>query len=435
MMDWREKLAEAKKLQEQAKAILENPESTAEEKGTVEELMEGAKALKKEGVQLKEIEMDAVELEEKVEEKRSGMSLATDREVKGEEFKSVTDVINGIRAWARLGVKDPRLVWYNDKDGTVVPFSKETKDLVESVGASGGFLVPTEFIARLYAALAERNFVRQRATIIPMRRRQVAIPVLDQTGTTANVPHWFGGMTFYWAEEATEKTEADPSFRKIDLVAHKLIGYTRASDELVEDTAISLEAFLMGELGFVGGANWHEEYCFIQGTGVGQPLGVIPAGATITVARAADGAIGYADLCNMVENFLPTGNGVWVITQSALSDLLQLNGPTGNPSYIWGNAVSGQPPTLLGYPVIWTEKCPRIGTAGDVILADWRYYLIGDRKAATVESTQFDRWRYDETSWRMVHRVDGQPWLSAPLTLQDGTSQISPFVILGNKST
>jgi len=243
-------------------------------------------------------------------------------------------------------------------------------------------------------------------------------------------------MAFYWGEEATEKTETDPSFRRIDLVAHKLYGYTRAGDELLDDSAISLEAFLNGPLGFVGGVQWMEDYTFIQGTGAGQPLGVINAGATITVNRAAANAIGYADLANMMENFLPSGRGVWVITQSAMADLIQLSGPTGNASYVWQpNAREGVPGYLLGMPVIWSEKCPRIGTAGDVILADWLYYLIGDRQATTVESTKFDRWRWDETSWRVVHRVDGQPWLSAPLTYQDGTTQVSPFVILGDPST
>jgi hypothetical protein len=45
------------------------------------------------------------------------------------------------------------------------------------------------------------------------------------------------------------------------------------------------------------------------------------------------------------------------------------------------------------------------------------------------------RFRYDLMAWRAVHRVDGQPWLSAPLTLADGAFQISPFVILGDVAT
>jgi HK97 family phage major capsid protein len=308
--------------------------------------------------------------------------------------------------------------------------------MVESVGAAGGFLVPTEFLAQLQGVMAEDSLCRSRSTIIRMRRRQIDIPVLDQTGTTAGIPHWFGGMQFYWTEEATAKTSTDAAFRKIALVAHKLIGYTYASDELVADSAISLADFLSGPLGFAGGLAWMEDWAFINGTGAGQPLGVINAGATITVNRAAAPNVGLVDLLNMLENFLPSGRGVWFYTQSALRELMEISGPAGNASYVFmPSAREGVPGTIFGYPAIRTEKCPRLGTAGDFILGDWRYYLIGDRQATTVESTQFDRWNYDETSWRAVHRVDGQPWLSQPLTYQDGTTQVSPFVILGDKVT
>jgi len=245
-------------------------------------------------------------------------------------------------------------------------------------------------------------------------------------------------MQAYWAEEAAAKTSTEAQFRQIELVAHKLIMYTRASDELLDDSAISLSDFLTGPMGFAGCVTWFEDYAFLRGSGAGQPLGVITAvnRPTIVVARAAAGAIGFADLANMMENFLPSGQGIWVITQSAMSELIQLNGPAGNPSYIWQpNARDGIPGNILGYPVIWSEKNPILGTQGDVLLADFRYYLIGDRQATTIESTEYDYWRYDQTSWRAVHRVDGQPWLSSPLRYQDGTTQVSPFVILGDVST
>jgi HK97 family phage major capsid protein len=86
-------------------------------------------------------------------------------------------------------------------------------------------------------------------------------------------------------------------------------------------------------------------------------------------------------------------------------------------------------------PVVWTEKLPREGTAGDVLLADWSYYLVGDRQATTVDTSIHNKFEYDKTTWRVVHRVDGRPWLSSPLTLADGTSTVSPFVILGAKTT
>jgi HK97 family phage major capsid protein len=62
-------------------------------------------------------------------------------------------------------------------------------------------------------------------------------------------------------------------------------------------------------------------------------------------------------------------------------------------------------------------------------------YLVGDRQQVTIDATNVYRFRYDVTSWRAVHRVDGQPWLSQPVTLADGAHQISPFVILGDVAT
>jgi HK97 family phage major capsid protein len=272
-----------------------------------------------------------------------------------------------------------------------------------------------------------------------MRRRQINIPVLDQTATATGQPHWFGGILATWTEEGTSKTQYDATFRQVSLVAHKLVCYTRSSDELLDDSAIALEALLRGPMGFVGAINWYEEYAFLQGTGAGQPLGVINAGATITIAAQqappAPATI-YTDLVNMLEAFLPGANGVWYFNQRHLSDLMLANGPAGNASYLWGSMVNGQAPSILGYPYILTEKLPGPGTTGSILLADPKYYLIGDREATTIDTNVWGaRFQYDETEWRAVHRVDGQPWLSTPLTLQDGVAQVSPFVILGAKST
>jgi HK97 family phage major capsid protein len=426
-MDYKDKLGEAQKLFDQAKGILESPNADSEEKAKVQTLMEAARELKQEALQLKEIldEGSLIAAESKTATKVDGPADPG-------EFKDWADFLQAVHGVSR-GRRDPRLHEFQDE---AIPGQK--KDMSEGVGASGGFLVPAQFLAQLYAAQAESAIVRARASVIRMTRRQVNIPVLDQTGTTAGVPHWFGGMQFYWTEEGTEKTSTDPEFRQLQLVAHKMIGYTRASDELVDDSAISLADFLSGPVGFAGGVTWMEDYAFIQGSGAGQPLGVINAGATLTVNRASVASpVQYSDLVDMYESFLPTGKGVWLLSQSVISNLLTVQDAAGN--YLWlpnmQNIAGGVPPTLFGFPIVFTEKCPRVGTAGDVILADWKYYVIGDRQATTIESTKFDRWRYDQTSWRVVHRVDGRPWLSAPLTYQDGTTQTSPFVILGAKST
>jgi len=308
----------------------------------------------------------------------------------------------------------------------------EYKDLLEQTGASGGFLVPVEFRPELLGVVYEDNPIRARATVIPMSRRQLQMPTLDQTGTTAGETRQHGGIVASWTEEGVSKDETEPSFRQINLVAHKLVCYTEASDELLADEAVGLVAFLQSPMGFAGAIRWEEEYCFLRGTGAGQPLGVLNAACTFNQPRAAAGAIGVADIFNMLSHHhgdVPC----WHVTRAAMPQLLALNGPAANPSYIFiPNARDGAPGTLFGFPVFYTEKLPALGTAGDILLADWNYYLVGDRQATTIDNSMHYRFRYDLTAWRAVHRVDGQPWLSAPLTLADGAFQISPFVILSD---
>lgn len=409
---------------EQANLALDKVEkalvgSDVEEKGRIPQYMKDAEKFKGEAAAFQTVEAERANIRNLA----SGMSGGATAP-RGGQFKGMGDFLYAVGKAHQAA--DARLLRFNDKNEEVM----QTKDMTGQSGAGGGFLVPVEQYTNLMGVVSERSFIRQRASIIPMTRRQVNIPVLDQTATTAGQPHWFGGLQAYWTEEASLKLNTDPKFRQVVLTAWKLIMYTRASDELLDDSAVSLAAFLSGQMGFAGAIQWMEEYAFLNGTGVGMPLGVLKSDALLTFNRGTTNTIGYSDLTGMLRRFLPNSKGVWVVSQSAMQQLLELNGPSGNPSYLWASAVSGAPGTLLGYPVIFTEKAPILGQIGDIALIDWSYYLIGDRQATTIESTRYDNWRYDETSWRAVHRVDGRPWLNTALTYQDGTTKVSPFVAL-----
>jgi HK97 family phage major capsid protein len=439
METWKDKLGRANLLFEKAKVIAEKgDEATAEEKENLQTILDDAMKLKQSALQLKQI-TDGLEdqppLERPEDEGEDGGDETKTHLQKGKGnqdskgFEAWNNFLYAVWLHKAHGIPDKRLKWFEDKG----PEGLEGKQMVGSTGARGGFLIPVQFLANMQAVMSEDALVRKFATIIRMTRRQVAIPVLDQTGALgAGLPNWFGGMRFYWKDETALKTETEAKFRRINLVAKKLIGYTNASDELLDDSAISLGDFLGGPLGFAGGIAWMEDYSFFMGVGGGQPRGVINAPVTLAPARNVAGQINYVDCINMLQQFLPSARGRWFVSQSAMASLIQMQGPAGNPSYVWQpNARDGVPGYLFGMPVHWTEKLPALGVRGDILLADWRYYLIGDRQATTVESSQYPRWEYDETSWRAVHRVDGQPWLSAPLTYQDATTQVSPFVVLG----
>ena len=435
-MNRKDMLAKAAKMAEEAKAFLTKEDLDAQDAEQRDKLILDAKRWYNRAADLAEVETIA-----------AGYKTAQNEKPAVAKFEKAGQFLVAVKSYYdRRGPVHPALIggeWDDPDDGDAESVawlktgnvSVQRKDLVESVGASGGFLVPVEFRPELMGVVYEGNPIRDRATVIPMRRRQLNMPVLDQTGTGAGSTRQHGGIVATWTEEAAQKDETEPQFRQIELVAHKLVCYTEASDELLADEAIGLTAFLNGPMGFGGAIRWEEEFTFLQGTGGGQPLGVIPANATITIVRATANTIALPDIVNMVVAH-HGDDPVWHISRSAMAQLIQLNGPAGNPSYVFiPNARDGIPATLFGFPVMWTEKLPALGTTGDLLLADWSFYLIGDRQATTIATSTEFRFRNDLTAWRAVHRVDGKPWLSQPITLQDGTTQISPFVILGSAAS
>ena len=425
---------DASKLLTDASALLAKPDKTAEDSANAVKMVEQAKKIKSEIDTLIEIKEAAGAFEKMAITPKKD----DDKPAQANGFKTLGQFLREIYLVSHKGKAGTKLAVLTGADGpdngkhTNDNGWMESKDLVESIGASGGFLVPTEMDNTLltWDMAGDNMIVESRATKIPMRRRAITLPALNQSGTTSGQPHWYGGVLVKWTEEAAEKQETEPSFRQIELVAHKLACYTEASDELLEDSAVSLEA-LLTQL-FRGTTQWERQNAFINGSGAGQPLGVLNAGATIIHPIKTAGQLNPEDLVNMLSLFQGS-NPVWFMSRRWLADLMLMSGPSGNASYLFLNNISNaQPNTLLGYPLFFVEQMPAPGTDGSVLLADWSKYLIGDRQAVTIDSSKHFKFRNDMTSWRCVSRVDGQPWLNTPLTWADGTTRTSPFVALGS---
>lgn len=301
--------------------------------------------------------------------------------------------------------------------------------LNEGTGAQGGFLVPEDYRPQLLQAMHEESIVLPRANRITTTRDRVVFPVLNQTGTSTGNSNFHGGVAVEWTAEAAAKPQTEPTFKQLTLTPHKLTAFSLASDELLEDSAIALEQLLTNLFGM--NLAWKADYAFLQGDGVGKPLGVINSGAAKTVTRAGGGNdFEYADAVAMYEGMLSSSRGraVWVMNQSVMSDLLQLGDGTNN--ILVTNAAANVPMSLFGRPVLFTEKLPASGTQGDVIFCDFSQYMVVENGGLSVESSIHYKFINDQTTWRAVYRVDGSPYLTSPITLADGSTTVSPFVVL-----
>jgi HK97 family phage major capsid protein len=309
--------------------------------------------------------------------------------------------------------------------------------LAEGSGTTGGYTVPPEYANDLLLVDPEDTALVGRTDDYVLTGRELRMPMLNMTGTlSAGQSNFFGGMVGQWTAEAATRVESEPSFKEIELVANEFSGYALASRNLLFDNKVALEQRLTRL--FREMIAWYRDFAYIQGDGVGKPRGILNAPATLTVARDTASHIKYADICTMLGKFLPQSwkSGMWLLTQSALTDMLQLADTNGQlviqPYFSSTMGPAGVKPVMqmLGIPVKVTEKLPALGTAGDLMLVDPKQYFTATRSDVEIAASDQYRFINNQIAYRYIFRGDGQPWLDGPITLQDQSTKISPFVKL-----
>lgn len=297
--------------------------------------------------------------------------------------------------------------------------------LGENSGQIGGYTVPPDYAKTLLAPMWPLSILRRfGALIVPTDRRSAQLPMPDlTTPQSAGVPPYFGGFTMKWTPENTALTENDPQFKGVEMVRYMLGGAITVSAPMIHDT--DLLAWLTPQVAHA--CHWLEEYAFFNGTGAGQPQGILNSPAAVTLARNMGSKFLAADAEAMIAK-LPPGSydrAVWAVNPTALG----ANGWSG----ITGIIPNG-PLTLFGRPVVPTDVLPALGTKGDVCLIDPSFYAIcqegeemGTLEIAVSEHVYFTKNQYVIA---VIRRLDGQPILDKPITLGDGSTTSSPFVIL-----
>ncbi|WP_084965264.1 phage major capsid protein [Thermoactinospora rubra] len=329
-------------------------------------------------------------------------------------------------------------IWRSNPDKNspeVAQKLEKLRNFGSTVPSDGGFLIPETLRSELLRVALESAVVRPRARVIPMESLRVPFPAIDST-SNANSVH--GGIVGYWTEEGAALTESQARFSRVVLDAKKLTAFTKVPSELLADSLISLTA-LIDQL-FPEALAWFEDIAFLNGTGVGEPLGVLRGQAAIEVARTGGGnAVDFDDVVNMYARMLPQSlsRAVWLAsidTFPSLAKMALTRGTDGIASpALWlnnGQAIGSPPMTLFGRPVVFTEKVPASGSAGDLSFVDFGFYLIGDRQAMQARQSEERYFETDEVAFRIIERVDGRPWLQSAITPQNGGSTLSPIVKL-----
>lgn len=240
-------------------------------------------------------------------------------------------------------------------------FRNVSNVLQEGVDTDGGYLVPEEYDRRLIDVLDGENIMRSLATkITTAGQHKINIAATKPAAA--------------WIEEGGQLSFGDATFDQILLDSHKLHVAIRVTEELLYDNAFGLENYIITQFGKAL-AN-AEEDAFLNGDGVGKPLGLFAASGGGQIAETLTAAIKADDIINLVYALKRPyrKNASFIMNDKNIAVIRKLK--DNNGAYIWQpSAQAGEPDRLFGYPVHTSAYAPENAIA----FGDYKYYNIGDR--------------------------------------------------------
>ena len=250
------------------------------------------------------------------------------------------------------------------KDGMLTAlrtnFRQVSNILQEGVDADGGYLVPEEYDSRLIRVLEGENIMRKLGhKITTSGDHKINIASTEPAAA--------------WIEEGGALQFSDAKLAQILLDAHKLHVAIKVTEELLYDNAFNLENYIIEEFGKA--LSNAEEDAFLNGTGVGQPLGLFAATGGGTVYKTVT-KLTADDIMNLVYALKRPyrKNSAFIMNDQIIATIRTFK--DGNGAYMWQPSYqAGEPDKLLGYPVYTSPFAPEDA----ISFGDYSYYNIGDR--------------------------------------------------------
>lgn len=320
------------------------------------------------------------------------------------------------------GAVDPRLL--------AAPTGAST-----SVPSDGGHLVQTDFSTFLLDNAMQSAQVASLCDTVTVGANSDSLeaPFVDETSRATGSR--FGGVRVYRRAEAATVDPSKVKLGKWELRLEDLMAITYMTDRSMSDAPA---------LAGIVNTAFSSEFAFvvddeiIRGDGGnGQCYGVITAGATATAGKESGqlaDTIVTGNLSRMWMHLHPRkrANAVWFYNSELEQQLDQLTLPAGTGA-LEPRFVNYGPDGILrikGRPAIALEQCSAPGDLGDIILADWRDYVLITKGGLEQAESMHVRFVYGEKCLRWMYRINGQPKQKTTLTPYKGSKQLGSFVIL-----
>lgn len=261
----------------------------------------------------------------------------------------------------------------------------EHKALSVGIDPAGGYWVPADTSGRIVTRVYDLSPIRQIAAVQP-----ISTDRLEGVGDINDV-------TSGWVGETQSRTETNtPDISKYDIPVHEIYAMPKASQKILDDAAIDIEAWLGAKVS--NHLARQEGAAFCVGNGVLKPRGF----TTYTTAATADASRAWGQFEHVMSGasadfaasnpadklfdlegaFKPhfLNNANWVTRRSVIVKIRKFKGSDNN--YLWQpGLMAGKPNTLIGYPIVMAEDMPALAADSlSLALGDFREgYQIVDR--------------------------------------------------------
>ncbi|NJC32817.1 HK97 family phage major capsid protein/HK97 family phage prohead protease [Sphingomonas jejuensis] len=261
----------------------------------------------------------------------------------------------------------------------------EVKSASGASGIDGGYAVPREIDGIIERLLKAASPIRTIANVVQV----------GSAGYRKLVSA--GGTPSGWVSETADRPETDtPDFHEIVPPSGELYANPAASQAMLDDAAFDLEGWLADEIAAEFARA--EGAAFVAGSGVNRPKGFVTyptssdgdgTRAFGTLQHVASGAAGgfggtaapdrLIDLVHALKG--PYRQGASFVMNAATLAVIR-KFKTADGAFLWQpGLLTGQPDTLLGYPVVEADAMPDIA-ANSLSIAFGNFkagYLIADR--------------------------------------------------------
>jgi HK97 family phage major capsid protein len=260
----------------------------------------------------------------------------------------------------------------------------ELKAVAGTADSAGGYAVPEEIDAEIGRLLTSISPIRAIANVV-----RVGSAGYRKLVTAGGTPSGWVGETAARPETAT------PTFIEVAPPSGELYANPAASQAMLDDAVFDVEAWLASEIATEFARA--EGSAFVSGNGVNRPKGFLaspnsaqadsvrPFGTLQILATGAAGGFGTNPdnrLIDLVQLLRPPyrQGAVFVMNSATASAIRKFK--TADGAFLWQpGLVTGQPDTLLGYPVVEAEDMPDVAADSlSIAFGNFRVgYLIAER--------------------------------------------------------